>query len=169
MTLKGGFLQTSQSLILIRLNLLCLAQGLCVQNSTIVSQLIYLVIFSHLLRQLGTLVFGLTQIFPSLAICKVCFVHIGDLKHFRGYLTHDAALLDANALAGSHLDYFNSLFRSLSALDLHSSSVSRTVLLELFSIPPSTYISLMLERLFIGSFCFQDGPIGVQVPTKWLS
>ena len=51
-------------------------------------------------------------------ICKACFVHIRDLKRLRGYLTHEAALLVTNALVGSRLDYCNSLFRSLSALDL---------------------------------------------------
>ena len=52
-------------------------------------------------------------------ICKSCFAKIRDLKHLRGYLTHHAALMAANALVGSQLDYCNSLFRSLSALDLH--------------------------------------------------
>ena len=51
-------------------------------------------------------------------ICKACFVHIRDLKRLRGYLTREAALLATNALVGSRLDYCNSLFRSLSALDL---------------------------------------------------
>ena len=51
-------------------------------------------------------------------ICKACFVHIRDLRRLRGYLTREAALLAANALVGSRLDYCNSLFRSLSALDL---------------------------------------------------
>ena len=51
-------------------------------------------------------------------ICKSCFAQIRDLKHLRGYLTHHAALMTANALVGSRLDYCNSLFRSLSALDL---------------------------------------------------
>ena len=51
-------------------------------------------------------------------ICKACFVHIRDLKQLRGYLTREAALLAANVLVGSRLDYCNSLFRSLSALDL---------------------------------------------------
>ena len=32
----------------------------------------------------------------------------------------DAALLAANALVGSHLDYCNSLFRSVSAIDICS-------------------------------------------------
>ena len=50
-------------------------------------------------------------------ICKACFVHIRDLKQLRGYLTREAALLATNALVGSQLDYYNSLFRSLSALD----------------------------------------------------
>ena len=52
-------------------------------------------------------------------ICKACFVHTRDLKQLRGYLTCEAALLAANALVRSRLDYRNSLFRSLSALDLH--------------------------------------------------
>ena len=51
-------------------------------------------------------------------ICKACFVHIRDLRRLRGYLTREAALLAANALVGSRLDYCNSLFRSLSALNL---------------------------------------------------
>ena len=51
-------------------------------------------------------------------ICKASFVHIRDLKRLGGYLTRDAALLAANALVGSRLDYCNSLFRGLSALDI---------------------------------------------------
>ena len=34
------------------------------------------------------------------------------------HLTHEAALIAANTLVGSRLDYYNSLFRGLSALDL---------------------------------------------------
>ena len=52
-------------------------------------------------------------------VCKACFAHVQDLKQHRGHLTHEAALRAANALVGSHLDYCNSLFRGLSALDLH--------------------------------------------------
>ena len=51
-------------------------------------------------------------------ICKSCFAQIKDLKHLKGYLTRYAALMAVDALVGSRLDYFNSLFRSLSALDL---------------------------------------------------
>ena len=52
-------------------------------------------------------------------VCKACFASVRDLKRLRGHLTHEAALVAANALVGSHLDYCNSLFRGLSALDLH--------------------------------------------------
>ena len=93
-----------------------------VQNLANFSQSIYFVPSCHLLRQSGTLVSGSIQIFPFLAmswnICKACFVHIRDLRRLRGYLTREAALLAANPLVGSRLDYCNSLFRSLSALDL---------------------------------------------------
>ena len=50
--------------------------------------------------------------------CKACFAHVRDLKRLRGHLTYEAALMAANALVGSCLDYCNSLFRGLSALDL---------------------------------------------------
>ena len=51
-------------------------------------------------------------------ICKSCFAQIRDLRRLRGYLTHHAALMAVIALVGSRLDYCNSLFRSLSTLDL---------------------------------------------------
>ena len=51
-------------------------------------------------------------------VCKACFASVHDLKRLRGHLTHEAALMAANALVGSCLDYSNSLFRGLSALDL---------------------------------------------------
>ena len=51
-------------------------------------------------------------------VCKACFASVRDLKRLRGHLTHEAALMAANALVGSRLDYCNSLFRGLSALDL---------------------------------------------------
>ena len=46
------------------------------------------------------------------------FAHVRDLKRLWGHLTHEVALMAANALVGSCLDYCNSLFRGLSALDL---------------------------------------------------
>ena len=51
-------------------------------------------------------------------VCKACFAHVRDLKRLRGHLTDEAALMAANALVGSRLDYCNSLLRGLSALDL---------------------------------------------------
>ena len=50
-------------------------------------------------------------------ICKSCFAHIGILS-VRHYLTCHAALMTVNTLVESRLDYCNSLFRSLSSLDL---------------------------------------------------
>ena len=51
-------------------------------------------------------------------VCKACFAHVQDLKRLRGHLTYEAALMATNALVRSRLDYCNSLFRGLSALDL---------------------------------------------------
>ena len=54
----------------------------------------------------------------GISVRLVLFIYL-DLKRLRGYLTRKAALLAANALVESRLDYCNSLFRSLSALDRH--------------------------------------------------
>ena len=56
------------NLILIRQSLFCSVQKMSVQNLANSSQSIYLVPSCHLLRQSGTLVSGLIQIFPSLAM-----------------------------------------------------------------------------------------------------
>ena len=50
-------------------------------------------------------------------ICKTCFSQMCDLRRIRQYLTDEAAILAADALVSSHLDYCNSLFRSLSSLN----------------------------------------------------
>ena len=51
-------------------------------------------------------------------ICKTCFIQIRDLRRVRKHLTDEAAILAANALVSSCLDYCNSLFRSLSSLNM---------------------------------------------------
>ena len=51
-------------------------------------------------------------------ICKTCFIQMRDFRRVRQYLTDDAVFLVANALVSSHLDYCNSLFRSLSSFHM---------------------------------------------------
>ena len=51
-------------------------------------------------------------------ICKTCFIQIRDLRRVRKHLTDKAANLAANALVTSCLDYCNSLFMSLSSLNM---------------------------------------------------
>ena len=64
----------------------------------------------------------------DMQVCKACFAHVQDLKRLQGHLTHEAALMAANALVGSHIDYCNSLFRGLSALDLRKLQCVQTSL-----------------------------------------
>ena len=51
--------------------------------------------------------------------CKACFLQMRDLRRIRQYLTTEVAVLAANALVSSRLDYCNSLFRSFSCFNLH--------------------------------------------------
>ena len=63
-------------------------------------------------------VFIILILLHVMKVCNACFAHVRDLKRLRGHLTHEAALMAANALVRSCLAYCNSLFRSLSALVL---------------------------------------------------
>ena len=51
--------------------------------------------------------------------CKACFLQMRDLRRIRKYLTPEVAVLAANALVSSRLDYCNSLFRGLSGFNQH--------------------------------------------------
>ena len=51
--------------------------------------------------------------------CKACFLQMRDLRRIRQYLTPEVAVLAANALVSSRLDYCYSLFRGLSCFNLH--------------------------------------------------
>ena len=51
--------------------------------------------------------------------CKAYFLQMRDLRRIRQYLTPDVAVLAANALGSSCLDYCNSLFRGLSCFNQH--------------------------------------------------
>ena len=51
--------------------------------------------------------------------CKACFLQMRDLRRIRQYLTPEVAVLAANVLVSSRLDYCNSLFRGLSCFNQH--------------------------------------------------
>ena len=52
-------------------------------------------------------------------VCKGCFSQLRDFRNIRQFLTQDAAVSVANAFVSSQLDYCNSLFTSLSKVNLH--------------------------------------------------
>ena len=52
-------------------------------------------------------------------VCKGCFSQLRDFKNIRQFLTQDAVVSVANAFVSSQLDYGNSIFRSLSKVNLH--------------------------------------------------
>ena len=78
--------------------------------------------------------------------CKVCFLQMHDLRRIRKYLTLEVAVLAANALVSSCLDYCNSLFRGLSIST--NCKVFRTPLLILLQIIESM---LMLHPFYRNS------------------
>ena len=52
-------------------------------------------------------------------ICRACLIQMCDLHRIRQYLTPEVAVLAANSLVSSRLDYCNSLFRGLSCFNQH--------------------------------------------------
>ena len=61
------------------------------------------------------------------SVIKSCFANLRDLHCIRCYLSYDVSIIVANALVSSHLDYCNSLFRSLSSQEYHKASKSKIV------------------------------------------
>ena len=51
--------------------------------------------------------------------CKACFLQMHDLRRIRQYLTPEVAVLAANGLVSSRIDYCNTLFRGLSCFNQH--------------------------------------------------
>ena len=49
------------------------------------------------------------------SVVKSCFISLRDLHCIRRFLSVDTSVVIANAVVSSHLDYCNSLFRSLSS------------------------------------------------------
>ena len=88
-----------------------------------VSQLISWATLFTPLSLWGTWVCGSTLIFPSLntsrIFVKAALVNWGIFRNIRQFLAQDAAVSVANAFVSSQLDYCNSLFRSLSKVNLH--------------------------------------------------
>ena len=52
-------------------------------------------------------------------VCKGSFSQMRDFRNIKQFLTQDAAVSVANTFVSSRLDYCNSLFRSLSKVNLH--------------------------------------------------
>ena len=114
------------------------------------------------------------------SVCKSCFVQFYDFRHVRQFLTHDASLLVAKALASSWLDYCNSLFRSLFKFNLcklqcFQNSAARIVsnTSRYTSITPVLNIAQVLKQqpLFTSFFTlvFQSILLTISLPTALLS
>ena len=85
-------------------------------------------------------------------------------------ISHDTAPVAANVLVGSHLDYCNSLFRSVSTFDLHwLQCVQNTLARIVANTSKYSHITPVKKESSLVAYqallCFQDGPVGVQVST----
>ena len=70
------------------------------------------------------------------SVCRQCYVGLRDFRRLRRHLSRDCAVVVANALVSSRLDYCNSLFRSLAAKDLHKLQCIQNSLARIVANPP---------------------------------
>ena len=52
------------------------------------------------------------------SVCRACYYHLRDLRRIRKYLSTDTAIMVANAMVSSRLDYCNSLLYGVSKLNI---------------------------------------------------
>ena len=80
--------------------------------------------------------------------CKVCLLQMCDLRRIRKYLTPEVAVLAANALVSSHLDYCNSLFRGLSGFNQHKlQSIQNTLACIVTNHRKYAHVTPILQKL----------------------
>ena len=80
--------------------------------------------------------------------CKACFLQMRNLHRIRQYLTPEVAVLAANALVSSRLDYYNSLFRGLSCFNQHKlQSIQNTLALIVTNHRKYAHVTSILKQL----------------------
>ena len=81
--------------------------------------------------------------------CKACFLQMRDLRRIRKYLTPEVAVLAANALVSSRLDYCNSLFRGLSGFNQYKlQSIQNTLARIVTNHGKCAHVTPILQKLY---------------------
>ena len=101
-------------------------------------------------------------------VCKGCFIQLRDFRNIRQLLTQDAAVSVANAFVSSRLDYCNSLFRSLSNVNIHRlQSIQNNAARIVTNLCKYTRITPVLRKLHWLPYSVQTTYPGVQVYSYW--
>ena len=105
-------------------------------------------------------------------VCKGCFSQLRDFRNISQFLTQDAAVSVANAFVSSRLDYCNSLFRSLSKVNLHRlQSIQNSAARIVTNLCKYTRITPILSETPLAPYSVslrvQTGYPGVQVYSYW--
>ena len=80
---------------------------------------------------------------------NACFLQMRNLRRIRQYLTPEVAVLAANALVSSCLDYCNSLFRGLSCFNLHKlQSIQNTLARIVTNHRKYAHVTPILKQLY---------------------
>ena len=81
-------------------------------------------------------------------LCRACYYHMRDLRRIRRFLNTESALLLANALVSSRLDYCNSLFYNISKANIRKmQKVQNSLCRIVLKLDRRCHISTHLKKL----------------------
>ena len=81
-------------------------------------------------------------------ICRACYYHLRDLRQIRKFLSDETAILLANAMVSSHLDYCNSLLYGVSKSNIAKlQRVQNALCRIIFRLDKMSHVTPFLKKL----------------------
>ena len=82
------------------------------------------------------------------SVCRACYYHLRDLRRIRKYLSTDTAIMVANAMVSSRLDYCNSLLYGVSKSNIAKlQRVQNALCRVVFRLDRMSHVTPFLEKL----------------------
>ena len=82
------------------------------------------------------------------SVCRACYYHLRDLRRIRKYLSTDTAIMVANAMVSSRLDYCNSLLYGVSKFNIAKlQRVQNALCRVVFRLDRMSHVTPFLEKL----------------------
>ena len=85
-------------------------------------------------------------------VCRACYYHLRDLRRIRKFLSNETAILLANAMVSSRLDYFNSLLYGVSKSNIAKlQRVQNALCRIIFRLDKMSHVTPFLKKTLLAS------------------